>query len=129
MKHISYKKIIPFVFGAGLLAGCASSRDANLAKYVVTQRADKKIIFEDVATQHTQRVMTFDDATLPYYREIHIGDTIGCAKPFSDTQLVVNAKDANIRLISRGDILRIWELQQQTARRDSLINTMNQRQK
>lgn len=129
MKRISYKQIIPFVLGAGMLVGCATTGNRNLARYVVTDKKDNKIIFEDVTAGHTQRVMTFDDASLAYYRNIHVGDTIGCDKPFSDTQLVVGAKNANIRLISRGDILRMYELQQQTAHRDSIINNMKIKQK
>ncbi|MCM1294245.1 MAG: hypothetical protein NC311_01635 [Muribaculaceae bacterium] len=126
---ISYKQILPFLLGTGMLGGCATSHDGNLARYVVTDRADNKIVFENVVGVPTKRVMTFEDADLVYYRAIHIGDTIGCAQPFSDTQLVVGVKNANIRLISRGDILRMYELQQQTAKRDSLINNMNTRQK
>lgn len=125
MKHISYKKIVPFVLGAGMLAGCATSRGAGLACYVVTAKANTTIVFTECAGYQTKRVMTFDSTEMEYYRSIGVGDTIGFAHPFSDTQLVVDARDSDIRLISRGDILRMYELQQQTELRDSLINKMN----
>lgn len=129
MKHMSYKKIIPFILGAGMLSGCATLRNNNLAQYVVTSKQDNKIVFDNVSGISTKRVMTFDETEMNYYRSINIGDTIGCVRPFSDTQLVVTARDANIRLITRADILRMIELQQQTTLRDSLINSMNIKQK
>lgn len=125
MKRVSYKKIVPFVLGAGMLSGCVASRDNKLARYVVTDKANNAIVLtEDVGCQ-TKRVMTFDSTEMVYYKSIYVGDTIGVARAFSDTELVIGARDANIRLISRGDILRMYELQQQTALRDSLINNMN----
>ncbi len=129
MNHISYKKIMPFILGAGMLAGCATHRDGNLARYVVTDRANNMITFENVAGMSAKRVMTFNADEMPLYREIHVGDTIGCARPFADTQLVIGASAANIRLIARPDIMRAYELQQQTALRDSLINQMKMNQK
>ncbi len=112
-----------------LLAGCATTGNKNLTQYVVTTKKDYKIIFEDVATQRTQRVMTFDSTEMAYYHNIHVGDTIGCARPFLDTELVVNVKKANIREIIGVDFLRVYELQHQTAKRDSIIANMNKRQK
>ena len=129
MKNISYKKVISFILGAGMLGGCATSRSDNFARYVVTAKQDNKVVFHNVSGIPVQRVMTFDNTEMDYYRNINVGDTLGCERAFSDTQLVIGARDANIRLISRADILRMLELQQQTARRDSLINSMNQKQK
>ena len=125
MKRVSYKKIVPFVLGAGMLAGCATSRDGGLAHYVVTDKSNNTITFTENVGCKTQRVMTFDSTEMEYYNSIYVGDTIGCLRQFSDAQLVVGARDAEIRLISRGDILHMYELQQQTALRDSLINNMN----
>lgn len=129
MKRISYKKIFPFVLGAGMLSGCVASRDNGLARYVVTDKANNTIVFTENIGCQTKRVMTFDSTEMVYYKSICVGDTIGVAHAFSDTELVVGARDANIRLISRGDILRMYELQQQTALRDSLVNKMNTKQK
>lgn len=129
MKHISYKKIMPFILGAGMLGGCAIQRESNLSRYVVRDRANNMITFENVAGMSVKRVMTFNADELPLYRDIHIGDTIGCARTFSDTQLVIDASNADIRLIIQPNILRALKLQQQTAMRDSLINQMNTKQK
>ncbi len=126
---MSYKKIMPFILGAGMLGGCAIQREGNLSCYVVRDRANNMISFENVAGMSVKRVMTFNTDELPLYHDIHIGDTIGCMRQFSDTQLVIDAGDADIRLIIRPNILRALKLQQQTALRDSLINQMNMNQK
>ena len=76
MKHISYKKIVPFVFGAGMLAGCATSRDGGLAHYVVTDKANNTIVFTESVGCKTRRVMTFDSTEMEYYNSIYVGDTI-----------------------------------------------------
>lgn len=62
----------------GIVAGTALLNSKDSKKYVVTDKNDKKIFFEDIDDVRTNRIMDFnlDSRYGEYYEYVNVGDTL-----------------------------------------------------
>lgn len=118
---------------ATAMAGCAREQ------YVVTDKADNKIVVHDMRCSDSLRVMMFDpcrELDMKYYAAIQPGDTLALGRLYTlENVLVIYPGVASEIMIARINGMRMRDIEkrnkqrQQYNQRDSLVRAIRQKQK
>ena len=117
---------------ATAMAGCAREQ------YVVTDKADNKIVVHDMRCSDSLRVMMFDpnrELDMKYYAAIQPGDTLALGRLYTLENVLVTYPGVGVAaeiIIARINGMRMLDIEkrnkqrQQYNQRDSLVRAMRQ---
>lgn len=107
----------------------------DATSYIVTDKQNNKIVFQDMDSLHTERVMEFDANVYPnFYKYVNIGDTLRgkymdkrTNMSAYNTQLRFNARVPKISKINGHSAATVIEMREHNARRDSVMHNVKTR--
>lgn len=137
--YVMLSVMISAILALGTYAICVVAKDGT-RKYIVNNKGDNKICFEDLDSMRTQRVMDFsldtDSAMRDYYKYINVGDTLSgnalnnnlVIRPFSYHGFAAT-KEPKITKINGHNARAVIASRADVARRDSIVREMKTKQR